>query len=233
MLSKNYVLKSCPICDYSMKPTRHSWLFRCVNCGFLQSILEPNIESQEAGYAINETKREVALKQLRIANFQRILESLEDLVEPQSKRLLEVGCAHGWFLELAAERGFTVFGIEPDLAMSNTLATRFPSIWHGFFPQNIPEGEKFDLIVFNDVFEHLPNVTEAMNSCRSLLHTGGILIINLPCQTGIFYRVAALLDRLGISGPLERMWQKKFASPHLSYFTPLQLQKIANKFGFR
>lgn len=226
------MMKPCPICHSSFRRTNKPWLFHCSGCGFLQSTLEPNIQNQIARETINEAKRETALKKLRIANFERILDRIETLLSPLNQELLDVGCAHGWFLELAAKRNFTVFGLEPDKDMSILAASGGQPVWHGFFPDDIPHGKQFDVIVFNDVFEHLPDVSEAMNSCRKLLKTGGILVINLPCSKGIFYQLATLLDRIGFSSPLERMWQKQFASPHLAYFTPSQLFQLAEQFGF-
>jgi hypothetical protein len=38
---------------------------------------------------------------------------------------------------------------------------------------------------------------------------------------------------MGVSGPFERMWQKNFASPHLSYFTPDLLAKLARQHGLQ
>ena len=63
------------------------------------------------------------------------------------------------------------------------------------------------------------------------LAPGGHLVINAPSAEGIFFRIAALLDRIGIAGPYARMWQKGFPSPHLSYFRPDHLARIATAAG--
>ena len=60
----------------------------------------------------------------------------------------------------------------------------------------------------------------------------GLLLINIPVSTGLFYRAAQALLGLGIAGPFERMWQKEFPSPHVSYFTPENLKTFFENHGF-
>ena len=40
------------------------------------------------------------------------------------------------------------------------------------------------------------------------------------------------MDRFGIAGPHERLWQKGFPSPHLSYFHPALLTRLVEPQGF-
>jgi len=199
----------------------------------LQSTLQPAVCNAGARAAIDEDQRAAGLNSLRLSNFRRLIDRLTPLIEGPGRRLLDVGCAHGWFLDAAREGGFESSGVEPDPAISARAAVGERHVWAGFFPDCVPPGQSFDVIVFNDVFEHLPDITAAAKACRQLLRPGGILILNVPCSTGIFYRIATLLDRLGISGPLERLWQKQFASPHLWYFAPDQLRRFAGNHGFR
>jgi hypothetical protein len=56
-------------------------------------------------------------------------------------------------------------------------------------------------------------------------------VLNLPSSRGVFYRLAEALDRAGLSSPLERLWQKGFPSPHLSYFDPDQLRRLMERHG--
>lgn len=94
-------------------------------------------------------------------------------------------------------------------------------------------GGAYDVITFNDVFEHLPDVSAALGACRERLREGGLLVLNLPNSRGTVFRVAALLDRIGFHGPLDRLWQKGFPSPHLHYFHPDCLAELARRHGFR
>jgi SAM-dependent methyltransferase len=104
-------------------------------------------------------------------------------------------------------------------------------VWTGFFPDDLPKGSRFDVIVFNDVFEHLPDLPGALRAILSFLSPNGVLVLNIPNSEGFFYRIASFLDRIGYRSPLERLWQKEFPSPHLAYFNPVQLRRFIERFG--
>jgi len=224
--------ESCPICRSAMTGGRKSWLYQCAGCGFQQADLLPEIHDADARAAVDERRRATALGQLRAQNFERILDRLAPLLPAGGKALLDVGCAHGWFLDAASMRGIDAVGLEPDPAIGAVAAAGGRKVWSGFFPDDVPQGAQFDVISFNDVLEHVPDVAGAVEACRRLLRPGGVLVINAPSSAGIFYRSAAALDRLGIGGPFARMWQTGFASPHLSYFTPEQLRRLVEQHGF-
>jgi SAM-dependent methyltransferase len=219
---------NCTVCGRANLRYRHDWLYRCSACGFRSSSLDILINDSE----IDEGKREFALHDLRRENFETVLDWLEEAGLKRSDRILEVGCGHGWFLAAAKARGYRSVGIEPDKHIATiALAKGFP-VKVGYFPDVVEPGEEFDAIVFNDVFEHLPDPLAALKSVRSCLTPSGIVAINLPVATGIFYRSAELFDRFGSHGPLERMWQLSFPSPHRSYFSAEQLSALAARCGF-
>lgn len=212
-----------------MRPHRTDWLYRCPGCGFLASTLTPSI-SAAIPSALDEQHRAAALGTLRQSNFQRILDTIAPLM-PESRRLLDVGCAHGWFLEAAQLRGYTVTGIEPDSEIGAMAQQKGFDVRVGFFPDELRPDETFDVISFNDVLEHIPNVAGAVADVAQHLASGGLLVVNIPVSSGIFYRTANLLQRVGIHGPFDRMWQRHFPSPHMSYFQPAQLQQLVEQFG--
>jgi hypothetical protein len=102
----------------------------------------------------------------------------------------------------------------------------------GVFPDALQAERCYDIIAFNDVFEHLADVRFATASSRARLRAGGLLVINLPNSKGALFRIASTMDRFGISGPYERLWQKGFPSPHLSYFHPRALTRLVTSYGF-
>jgi SAM-dependent methyltransferase len=214
-----------------MRRHRRDWLYRCGTCGFLRATLARRIDNPASRAVVDEPRRAKGLNSLRLANFQRILDRLQGAIAPAGHTLLDVGCAHGWFLDGASARGFDAVGIEPDPAIGSAAASGGRKVWSGFFPDDVPPGTRFDVISFNDVFEHLPDVDQALDACARLLRPGGLLVLNVPCRNGIFYRAATMLERIGIAGPLERLWQIRFASPHFSYFAPRDLQRLAARHG--
>lgn len=180
---------------------------------------------------MDEAKREIGLKKLRKENFTRILTALSNLKNKPKPRLLEVGSAHGWFLE-SAMKEYDVLGIEPDkFIFENSKLLNVP-VRLGFFPSALQSEECFDVIVFNDVIEHIPEIEEALNACVMRLNQGGVLALNLPNSRGVFYLLSKLLAYFGSTAPFERMWQYGFPSPHVHYFSQKALEKLVTSFGF-
>jgi 2-polyprenyl-3-methyl-5-hydroxy-6-metoxy-1,4-benzoquinol methylase len=222
----------CAVCDGRMRPTRHAWCFRCPACGFLAASLPPHIGDATADDAVDEERREKAFLNLRRKNFERILDVVGEQMGPVPCEGLEAGCAHGWFLEAAARRGYSMQGIEPDAPTAAAAAAAGHDVTVGFFPDDLVPNRRYSLIVFNDVFEHLPDPRAALAACRDRLRPRGLLVLNLPNSRGTLFRTAALFDSIGLSGPYERLWQKGFPSPHLSYFHPAALSRLAGREGF-
>ncbi|HYN41069.1 MAG TPA: class I SAM-dependent methyltransferase [Thermoanaerobaculia bacterium] len=213
-------------------PHRGYW-FECRQCGFLASSLVPAIGDDASHEAIDETRRRQALDGLRHSNFECVLDAIQPLRTSFSTRLLDVGCAHGWFLRAAARRGYLATGLEPDATIATEARRDGHSVISGFFPGDLPDDAVFDVITFHDVFEHLPSPREAAAACFQRLSPGGLLVLVLPSSKGTLFRLARLLSRFGLHGPLDRLWQRGFPSPHLTYFHPDALDSLLQPLGFR
>ena len=212
-----------------MRPDVLPATFRCARCGFLASDLPVRINAAEA---IDEVARARALKPIRDANFTQLLDACADLLPPGTK-LLDVGCAHGWFLQAAAARGIAAEGVEPDRAMLAIAHAAGLPAREGYFPASLPPDTRFQAITFNDVFEHLPDPAGMAHAVSATLAPGGIAIVNLPVAEGFIFRAARVLGRLALRGPLARMWQAGLPSPHLSYFTAPALERVFAQAGLR
>lgn len=222
----------CDLCGKRMQVGLQPWHWRCTDCSLERSSLTPHINDANT---MDELERTVALRALREQNFTTLLAWLSNQYPkdfPALPRLLEVGCAHGWFLELARDSHCTL-GIEPDAAIAEISAARGLNVRQGFFPHALAENETFDTIVFNDVLEHIPDVRTVLACCHAHLSPGGYLIVNAPDSKGLFYRVSQWLARLGRSDSFDRMWQLGLPSPHLYYFNNQTIEKLAHLSGFK
>jgi len=220
--------QACPVCGGPLLAGSRTWYRRCGACHFLAADLRVAINGELGGH-VDEAEREKGLLSLREANFVHILDRMEACLRDQQRSLLEVGCAPGWFMQAASIRGYTVTGLEPDQQLYQRTSSTGLNVIHGYFPGDLPPDKTFDVIVFNDVFEHLPDPYKAMGSVAEHLNPGGAVVINIPNSEGFFYRAASMLDAVGIQGPLRRMWQVNYPSPHLSYFNPDSLARLAEK----
>ncbi|WP_229466725.1 class I SAM-dependent methyltransferase [Pseudoduganella plicata] len=70
--------------------------------------------------------------------------------------------------------------------MGSKAAQRGFQVRQGYFPDALRPDETFDVIVFNDVIEHIPDIGSALRACHEHLNPGGILILNLPNSRGFF-----------------------------------------------
>ncbi|WP_282295832.1 class I SAM-dependent methyltransferase [Stenotrophomonas sp. PS02289] len=179
--------------------------------------------------------REEGLEHLRQQNFQTLTSDLGARVvraDGSRPRLLDVGCAHGWFLEAGREY-FDGLGIEPDARIASIAVAKGLNVRRGFFPDVLDEGETFDLIIFNDVLEHIPDIDSAMRACARHLAPGGWVVVNAPSRTGVLYRISRIMAKLGMPATFDRMWQKGFPSPHVHYLDDASVAAIAGNTGLR
>jgi SAM-dependent methyltransferase len=222
--------ETCPSCHSELSNGYLPWHLKCKNCGYEKANLQPTINLDAAHQLIDENAIETGLQDLRISNFKKLLKSIKSL-KPNGGHLIDVGCAHGWFLETAIN-DFDVFGLEPDKNVYDATASRGLPLRMGYFPDALADNEKFDVIVFNDVIEHIPDIEDVLASCYQRLNEDGLLVLNLPSSSGIFYRSSKIFCYFGYPGFFERLWQKDLPSPHLHYFNLANLIFLlkSNKF---
>lgn len=222
---------SCVVCGGITRTGLLSWHVVCPSCHYEYSNFTSSINNEQAHTLINEHDREIALRTLRQANFKTIAECASKLAKPSASKLLDVGSAHGWFLD-EARIHFKVLGIEPDIAVGKKAEARGLPVRYGYFPNALYSGEQFDVIVFNDVFEHIPDIEKTIMACHEHLTDDGILVLNLPSSHGFFYRISKLFAYFGTCGPFERMWQKDLPSPHVHYFNDANLASLISRHNF-
>ncbi|MBV6320421.1 class I SAM-dependent methyltransferase [Duganella violaceipulchra] len=220
----------CIVCGHSTAAGLTAWHRTCPACHYESAALPPTINDAAVHLQVDEAERETGLKAIRVANFQTIIDYAARLATPGAQRLLDVGAAHGWFLEVARKR-FQVLGMEPDTTVASRTAARGLPVRNGYFPDALEADERFDVIVFNDVIEHIPDIRAALAACRERLYPGGILILNLPNSRGFFYQLSKLLARLGWRAPFDRLWQKGLPSPHVHYFQADNLTALVGQQG--
>lgn len=227
----------CPACGEILIPGIRPWHKECQNCGYESSSLESHIATEHTiSNNLDEPTRERALSHLRCRNFEYLRSKIEKQLSARKgdsrPRLLDVGCAHGWFLEKSSS-SFDVLGIEPDKVIADEAIARNVPVRRGFFPDALSVEEKFDVIVFNDVLEHIPDILSILTACRNHLTRDGLLVINAPNRHGLFYRSAKLLARLGCPSFFNRMWQKGFPSPHVHYLDGQVVTRLATLTKFK
>jgi len=225
-------MSNCPACNTQSKTIAYRLthdIYRCNNCRLL---FAPNAKLNESfSSSLDEENRAKALYKVRKDNFNKIILSIKKhLPKPEG---LEVGCGYGWFLEACKINNITCEGIEPETIFNETYKSKNLRVINGYYPESIPLNKKYNFISFNDSIEHIPNILGVIDSCRENLQENGLLIINLPIQNGLIFKLSKIAYWFGIKSAMNRMWQFDFHSPHLYYFNKKNITDLASKSGFK
>jgi 2-polyprenyl-3-methyl-5-hydroxy-6-metoxy-1,4-benzoquinol methylase len=102
-------------------------------------------------------------------------------VRPPGARVLEVGCAHGAYVALLGWAGYAAIGTEMSPWVVQFARDTFgidvrtgPIEAQAFAPGD------FDVVVLNDVIEHLTDPVGTLRACARLLAPGGCFVIQTP-----------------------------------------------------
>lgn len=108
---------------------------------------------------------------------------LSGLMLPANAQILEVGSGTGGNLEMLSACG-QVRAIEMDPGAAATAVARFGTsvrVTAGRFPEVLEsEDEKYDLICFFDVLEHLEGDSAAVHAAINKLRPGGRILVTVP-----------------------------------------------------
>jgi SAM-dependent methyltransferase len=136
-----------------------------------------------------------------------------------SGRLLEVGCAYGFFLQ-EAKRYFDVAGIELSADAADHCRRHGLSVDTGVADEaTLARRGPFDAIVLLDVIEHLAEPQATLALLARHLNPGGIVVLT----TGDFASAAARA--------LKSAWRLMTPPQHLWFFTPPSMQGLARRCG--
>ena len=134
-------------------------------------------------------------------------------------RLLDLGCAYGFFLK-EAERYFDVAGIELAEAAAAHCRGAGLNVLSGVADaDNMARIGKVDVITLFDVIEHLPHPDETLALCDRYLRPGGIIVITTGDFASPFARLAGA------------RWRLMTPPQHLWYLTPDSLRGLAAGLG--
>jgi 2-polyprenyl-3-methyl-5-hydroxy-6-metoxy-1,4-benzoquinol methylase len=96
-------------------------------------------------------------------------------------RVLEVGCAHGGYVALMGWAGYDAVGTELSPEVARLAHELFGvKVLAGQVEKHALEAESLDVIVLNDVIEHLPDPIATMSHCAKLLNKDGFFVIQTP-----------------------------------------------------
>jgi len=134
-------------------------------------------------------------------------------------KVLDVGCGDGRDL-IALRAGLPnaqLYGLDimqgnVDLCLAKGITARISNLEHDQIPF---EEEYFDVVIANQVFEHLKNWVWALWQIGMKLKTGGILVVGVPNLASLHNRVLLLLGEQPSCIPPGGMHVRSFTVPGL------------------
>ncbi len=102
---------------------------------------------------------------------------------PAGARLLDIGSSDGTLFHIARSRIGGGLGIDPTLKSSQQMGA--VQLIGGFFPNDMPAVEPFDVITMLAVLEHFPQSQygQLKTGCAQYLKPGGHIVITVPSPT--------------------------------------------------
>lgn len=168
-------------------------LVRCRRCGLIYN--NPRLDCKSLkkiytkGYFVIEDDRPgtnykayanyLEEEPLIIRSTHRRMKKVEKLIKGKG-RLLDVGCATGFSLVAAQQRGWDVSGIELSAFCVNHARSRGLNVHHGTIKDFPGTSESIDVITMWDYLEHSINPLEDLKLCSSLLKKGGVVVLSTP-----------------------------------------------------
>ena len=216
----------CPVCESLSTVflfSADAEVFECRDCSHVFSSL-PSIKSME-GYG-PDYYEEVHENWFKNPNT-RLFEWIRSNLPVNCTSVLDVGCGKGAFLRFLRDRSsipLRLVGID----YSPNAPERGIEYREGAF-EDMRDIGLFDASVNLAVIEHLVAPVEFVRYLFEHCAEKGVVIVMTINNDSILYCVARLLARMGMRGPMKRL----YSSHHLQHFTRASLERTLEKAGFR
>ncbi|MDD5084865.1 MAG: methyltransferase domain-containing protein, partial [Candidatus Omnitrophica bacterium] len=196
----------------------------CKGCGTAQTLkLVPESASYEEGYFTGKLPGMgvdyTGLREIFLADNRKRLKEIEKR-KRGGRKILEIGCATGYFLEVCRERGWDAYGVEPSRFASARARERGLNVFCGELKDANLKRESFDVVTLWHVLEHLRDPLGTLVSVGNLLKKDGLLVLTVPDFGS------------GRSKKMKEKWPHLEPAMHLYHFTRSNLGDILKKAGF-
>lgn len=228
-------VNKCPFCDSQeykiiQDNFRDNYSIKAYQCGNCDLIFSSKLfETTQSD--LNNFYEEQYMKDYYDGNKAKILGDFNDKLPYQFERIkrlgniikkdyhiLDIGCGPGYFLDACRSITNNLVGIE-----KNRIERKFVSdelnIKCYEDIDNLEE-RKFDLIVLNQILEHIHNPKKFIEQNLRLLKKGGNLVIEVPSATNTIVSLYNLES-------FKKFW---YQEPHLYYYSANTMKNLLQEF---
>jgi predicted TPR repeat methyltransferase len=224
--AKNPETQHCAACDSSSSEPTFGGLRRCRHCG--HAFAPPGADEDLAAiyteryFAGEEYHDYLADKDIAQRNFRSRLRVLKRFMDPaRHRRLFEVGCAYGFFLEVAKQNFASVQGIDVSAAAAGYAKDKLGlDAYCGDFLEFNLGGREFDVACMWDTIEHLARPDLFVAKLADHMKSGALMAVT----TGDFASLNAQLRRT--------KWRLMHPPSHAHYCSIASMTAMLNRFGF-
>ncbi|MGB2925067.1 MAG: class I SAM-dependent methyltransferase [Limnothrix sp.] len=227
--------EACPVCETNK--ARYLFtidigqLITCQNCSLIYYIPRPSPEELTKFYSNENYRKEFSESLMSGKKFakQRYFQFEENikkydpkLLNLSSKKILDIGCGTGDFLNIAQEKNWTIAGQElsSEAAISANQMLGHNCVQSGDLSiLNLP-AEFYDVVTIYHVIEHLISPIEMLQKIHKLVRPGGLVFVETPNIGGLGAKIQ------------KEKWSQIMPPEHINYFQPASLKYCFNKAGF-
>ena len=187
-------LEKCILCSSSMEDIfeYHDYIYsRCLVCSLVSTYPIPDEKAIIAHYKERNSGGNYELYQDYKDKYSNVYKGYADQINKylikfsnpnlSGKKILDIGCLTGDFLEIMDERGATPYGVELQKEAVEIANKKFPGrIFQADIFSNDFPNMTFDIISVLGVIEHVVDPDKLLQRSYELLNPGGLIILQTP-----------------------------------------------------
>ena len=224
---------NCNLCNGFKSSVLYSFgefnVVKCRNCGLIY--INPRLawtdlkQMYSHDYFMNKSYNrgyEDYLKDEKnnIATFKKRLDGIKKY--KKQGKILDIGCATGILLMLAQKEKWDVYGVEISEFAIEYAKKRFNlNLFKGTLKEARYLNNFFDVVVMDNVIEHLPDPLSGLEEINRILKDNGLLYVVTPNIKSSFAHVVG------------KRWLLLKPDEHLYYFSPKTIKKMLENKGFK
>lgn len=214
----------CRVCGSSR--TRPIWKVEkydvnvCLDCSAKLVVNPPTLSELKEYYstvadpAYNESNRE------QLGYYYKKLGKMIRDLRPEGKRIFDVGCSRGWFMD--AMPGWECHGNELNELEAGEARRQYgENIIQGPFESCPNYDEPFDVVTIQDVLDHFIDPVAVVQKANRMLRYGGLMVIKVHDFGCLWAQLTG------------RKFYAVIPPSHLTYFNPKSLFILCENNGFK